>query len=57
MFRLRQWKGQGMQDIKVNDGSVLVLPYSTNMAFTHEVPSSKRLTGRRISVTIRAFGN
>lgn len=24
-------------------------------AFTHEVPASKKTTGRRISVTIRAF--
>ena len=71
-FRLRPWQGQlrtnpgaplgdGPQarprhDIEVADASVLVLPYATNMAFTHEVPASKRRTGRRISVTVRAFG-
>ena len=55
-FRLRRWKERDNgHDIKVADASVLVLPYATNMAFTHEVPASKRLTGRRISVTIRAF--
>ena len=57
IFRLRRWKEQAIHDIEVADASVLVLPYATNMAFTHEVPASKRRTGRRISVTIRAFGD
>ena len=62
-FRLRRWRGENKDrdgdrqrhDIEVTDGSVLVLPYATNMAFTHEVPASKRQAGRRISVTVRAF--
>jgi alkylated DNA repair dioxygenase AlkB len=56
-FRLRRWKGKDRYDIVVRDGSVLVLPYATNMVFTHEVPASKQHVGRRISVTIRAFGD
>jgi alkylated DNA repair dioxygenase AlkB len=54
-FRLRRWKGRAVHDIEVADNSVLVLPYATNLAFTHEVPASKRRMGRRISVTLRAF--
>ena len=57
VFRLRRCKGQDVHDIEVADASVLVLPYPTNMAFTHEVPAFKRHTGRRISVTVRAFEN
>jgi hypothetical protein len=40
---------------KSPNGSVLVLPHDTNIAFTYEMPASKRLTGQRISVTVRAF--
>lgn len=57
-FRLRQWKvGQATPpiDFQVTAGSVIVMPYETNRAFTHEVPASKKLLGRRISVTARAF--
>lgn len=41
--------------LAVGDGSVLVLPWSTNLAYTHEVPHRRRHTGRRISITVRAF--
>jgi alkylated DNA repair dioxygenase AlkB len=54
-FRLRPYKGRAVHDIEVADNSVLVLPYATNLAFTHEVPASKRRMGRRISVTLRDF--
>ena len=55
-FRLRRWKTkEPFIDIVVDDGGVLILPYNTNMAFTHQVPKSTRLTGKRISVTVRAF--
>ena len=55
LFRMRPWKRQAKTDIEVTDSSVLVLPHETNLAFTHEVPASKRQSGRRISVTIRSF--
>lgn len=54
-FRLRPWKGKGFRDFRAEDGSVFVLPYSTNEAWTHEVPHSARRRGRRISITLRAF--
>lgn len=55
VFRLRPWKGKGYQDFPAEDGSVFIMPHETNLAWTHEVPKSKRDTGRRISLTFRAF--
>lgn len=54
-FRMRPWKGRGFRDFPAKPGSVFVIPYDTNLAWTHEVPPSRRLNGRRISVTLRAF--
>jgi alkylated DNA repair dioxygenase AlkB len=54
-FRLRPWRGSGYRDFDLADGSVLVMPYDTNLAWTHEVPPSARRKGRRISITLRAF--
>ncbi|MEM9461553.1 MAG: alpha-ketoglutarate-dependent dioxygenase AlkB [Myxococcota bacterium] len=54
-FRMRPWKSSDFVDIPAPDGSLIVIPWETNRAFTHEVPSSKKAQGRRISVTIRAF--
>lgn len=56
-FRLRPWKGAAgsQHDFPAADGTVFVMPYETNLAWTHEVPKSARCTGRRISVTLRAF--
>jgi len=44
VFRLRQY-----------GGDVFIMPYETNLAWTHEVPHAKGSVGRRISVTLRAF--
>ena len=58
VFRLRPWPHQpdaAPSDFRTADGSVFILPWTTNRSFTHEVTASKRLTGRRISITIRAF--
>jgi alkylated DNA repair dioxygenase AlkB len=58
VFRLRPWpaslKGKAI-DFAAKNGTVFVIPWETNQAFTHEVPTSKRMRGRRISVTLRAF--
>jgi alkylated DNA repair dioxygenase AlkB len=54
-FRLRPWKGQGFVDFDTFDGSVFLMPYATNLAYTHEVPHNAASHGRRISVTVRAF--
>lgn len=55
IFRLRPHKETGSIDFPATDGTVFVMPYETNRTWTHEIPKSKRCTGRRISVTIRAF--
>jgi len=57
-FRLRHWRaprGAAPIDFPARNGTVFVTPWETNRAFTHEVPHSRRKTGRRISITLRAF--
>ena len=54
-FRLRPWEGRGFRDFAAPHGSVFVMPWGTNLAWTHEVPHAAAHTGRRISVTLRAF--
>ncbi|MBX3155711.1 MAG: alpha-ketoglutarate-dependent dioxygenase AlkB [Deltaproteobacteria bacterium] len=54
-FRLRPWRGAGFVDVATFDGAVFAMPYDTNKAFTHEVPHHAAVSGRRISVTLRAF--
>ena len=56
LFRLRPHGGKGFRDFTVGNGDVLVMPWETNQAFTHEVPHFQRYKERRISVTLRAFG-
>ena len=56
IFRLRPYGGKGKIDIPVVDGTVLVIPYGTNRTWTHEVPKSAKGDGKRMSVTLRAFG-
>lgn len=55
VFRLRPWRAKGMRDFPARHGAVFVMPYATNLAWTHEVPHRRRYRGRRISVTLRAF--
>ena len=54
-FRMRPWRGQGFTDFNASDGTVFILPFDTNRSWTHELPASKRQTGRRISITLRGF--
>ena len=55
-FRLRRWKEPGDRvDFTADHGTVFVMPCDTNLAWWHEVPVSRKLRGRRISLTIRAF--
>jgi alkylated DNA repair dioxygenase AlkB len=56
-IRLKKYKGEDVHAIDVDDGSVLVIPYDTNLAYTHEVTAPKSKRGRRISITIRANCN
>ncbi|MCB9741130.1 MAG: alpha-ketoglutarate-dependent dioxygenase AlkB [Alphaproteobacteria bacterium] len=55
VFRMRPWRQPGMVDVPIPDGAVVLIPWATNLAFTHEVPKSAKAQGRRISVTLRAF--
>lgn len=54
-FRLRPWRQRGFVDFTAAHGSAFILPYATNLAWTHEIPKSKQAVGRRISLTLRAF--
>jgi alkylated DNA repair dioxygenase AlkB len=42
-------------DLEVSNGSIVLIPYRTNRLWHHEVPKSARRSGKRISVTMRAF--
>lgn len=55
IFRLRPYRGEGRRDFPARDGSVFVMPYETNLSWTHEVPRARKSSGRRISVTLRGF--
>lgn len=56
-FRLTRGAGGGKEtrDFPAANGAVFVLPYATNLAWKHSVPKRAGYTGRRISVTLRAF--
>lgn len=54
-FRMRPWKGTGYLDFIMQNGSAILIPYQTNLYWTHEVPASRKLQGRRISITFRVF--
>jgi alkylated DNA repair dioxygenase AlkB len=57
-FRLRPWPsklGGPRVDLPATDGAVFAMPWATNRAYTHEVPAGRACSGRRISVTLRAF--
>jgi alkylated DNA repair dioxygenase AlkB len=57
-FRLRPWpaklKGDPI-DFPARHGTVFIMPWDTNLCFTHEVPAFSHLIGCRISITLRAF--
>ncbi len=58
IFRLRPWpaaRGKERRDFEAGNGTVFVMPFETNLAWTHEVPAARNWTGRRMSVTFRAF--
>jgi alkylated DNA repair dioxygenase AlkB len=54
-FRFGRWQGTDRVDVPVPNGSVIIIPWATNLAWTHSVPASRRFQGRRISITFRAF--
>jgi alkylated DNA repair dioxygenase AlkB len=54
LFRLRP-KGGAFFDFPARDGSVFILPWETNLGVKHAVPHRACDSGRRISITMRAF--
>jgi len=60
-FRIRRWKVKATEepprDVIARDGTVFVMSWHSNRDFTHEILRSKRQTGRRISVSVRALEN
>ena len=56
IFRFRRYreKGTGYRDFVVRHGTLLLIPWDTNQAWTHEVPRFKRYQKRRLSITLRA---
>lgn len=57
IFRLTHGKtpDRTVRNFEVTAGTVLVMPWNTNKEWKHEVPHRKCDTGRRVSVTFRAF--
>lgn len=55
-FRLRPWKVPGSAiDFPTFHGAVFIMPFETNLEWTHEIPKRARQIGRRVSITLRAF--
>lgn len=57
VFRMRPHGGEGYKDLLFRDGEIIVIPWNTNLKWTHEVPHFKKYRGRRISITLRAYTN
>ncbi len=55
ILRMRPYRGAGFRDFTAEHGSVYVIPYATNLRWTHEVPHRAKDRDRRISITLRAF--
>ncbi|MEZ4884697.1 MAG: alpha-ketoglutarate-dependent dioxygenase AlkB [Chitinophagales bacterium] len=55
VFRMRPYKNKGFKDIEIRNGNVIVVPWNTNQHWTHEVPHFKKYSGKRISITLRAY--
>ena len=52
---MREFGKKGFDDLEVDNGDVVVIPWDTNKKFTHEVPYLGKYPGKRISITARAF--
>jgi alkylated DNA repair dioxygenase AlkB len=54
-LRMRPNEGPGYKDFSFPHGSFILIPYSTNLHWKHEVPESRKYRGRRVSITGRCF--
>ena len=55
MFRLWPVREKGFVDFEATHGTVFLVPWQTNRRLKHGVPHRAHDTGRRISITLRAF--
>lgn len=56
IFRLRKHQQKNIKkDILFKHGAVIVIPWKTNLKWTHEIPDFKKYDNKRISVTLRAY--
>lgn len=55
IFRMRRYKQKDFKDITFRNGEVIVVPWDTNLEWTHEIPNFKKYDGKRISITLRAY--
>ena len=55
VLRFRKLRTPGFHDVAAPNGTVIVIPWETNLEWTHEVPKTKRAVDRRVSITLRAF--
>lgn len=56
IFRMRKYQQKTLKkDITIRNGQVIVVPWNTNLEWTHEVPNLKKYNGKRISITLRAY--
>ncbi len=55
IFRMRPHKQKGFKDLTLQNGDVIIIPWSTNLKWTHEVPNFSKYKGKRISITLRTF--
>ncbi|WP_420573423.1 alpha-ketoglutarate-dependent dioxygenase AlkB [Kordia sp.] len=55
IFRMRKYGEKGFKDITIRNSGIIIIPWNTNLKWTHEVPKFKKYDGKRISVTLRAY--
>lgn len=55
VFRLRPWWPGDLVEFTATHGKLFVMPFETNRVWRHGVPHRSTDTGRRISITLRAF--
>lgn len=55
VMRFRPLGQSGYKDVEIDNGDVIVMPFSTNKYYKHEIPRFKRHQDKRISITLRCF--
>lgn len=55
IFRMRPYQQKGYKDITFRNGEVIIVPWVTNLKWTHGIPKFKKYGGKRISIALRAY--